>query len=285
MFCDLHTHSIYSDGTLTPAQIITEAKKIGLGAIALTDHNTVAGLPEFMEEAKRQNILAVGGVELSTAYEDIEFHLLGYFIRPEHYQAVERLTKEFFVLKEISNIETIERFVDAGYEISYADVRKKNPTGNVNRAHIASELLKKGYVESISHAFQTILNEKSGFYVPPTRLQLTDAIKFLREIKAIPIIAHPLKDVDEKTLRELLPIMIEAGLMGMETYHSSYDSETIERAVRIAEEFQLLQSGGSDFHGDNKVNIHLGWGKGNLKIPMRFYEDISKASPASEVEV
>jgi predicted metal-dependent phosphoesterase TrpH len=173
-------------------------------------------------------------------------------------------------------METIERLCEAGYMISYADVRKKNATGNVNRAHIAAELLKKGYVESISHAFQTILSDDGGFYVPPTRLQLTDAIQFLKEIDAIPVLAHPLKDVDEESFRKMLPIMIEAGLMGMETYHSSYDAYTIERAVSIAEEFKLLQSGGSDFHGENKPNIQLGRGKGNLEIPMMFYENIRK---------
>lgn len=275
-YCDLHTHSNYSDGTFSPAEIIAEAKRIGLGAIALTDHNTVAGLFEFMEEARKQEILAVGGVELSTEYEAKEFHLLGLFVKPEHYRDVERLTKEFFALKEISNMETIERLCEAGYMISYADVRKKNATGNVNRAHIAAELLEKGYVESISHAFQTVLSEEGGFYVPPTRLQLTDAIRFLREIDAIPVLAHPLKDVDEESFRKMLPTMIEAGLMGMETYHSSYDAYTIKRAISIAEKFKLLQSGGSDFHGKNKPNIQLGCGKGNLEIPMVFYENLRR---------
>lgn len=277
MSCDLHTHSIYSDGTFSPAEIIAEAKKLKLRAVALTDHNTVAGLPFFMEEAQRQGVTAVGGTELSTEHNGIEFHLLGLFIDPCHYKDVEYLAKEFHVLKEISNIKTIENLNDAGYNISYSDIRKKNPKGNLNRAHIASELLLKGYVESITHAFNTLLSEEAGFYTPNKHLQLIDAVKFIREIDAIPIIAHPMNDTDEETLREILPEIIEAGLMGIEVYHSAYDSKKTETAVKIAEDFRLLKSGGSDFHGTTKPDISLGYGKGSLCIPDEIYLKLSDA--------
>lgn len=280
MNCDLHMHSIFSDGTYHPHEIIAEAKRIGLGAVALTDHNTVAGLPDFIREAERQGVTAVGGVELSTAHENIEYHLLGLFVAPEHYNEVERLAKEFHVLKEISNMETIERLNDAGYMISYADVRKKNPTGNVNRAHMAAELLEKGYVESVSHAFKTLLNDSAGFYVPPTRLQLMAAIAFLREINAIPVLAHPLQDADENTIRSLLPEAVAAGLIGLETRHSSFDSVQTETAERIAADFKLLPSGGSDFHGKTKPDISLGTGKGDLSVPMENYYRLRDAHAA-----
>lgn len=277
MSCDLHTHSIYSDGTVSPAKILSEAKQIGLDAVALTDHNTIAGLPDFIDTAKKLDIIAIGGVELSTAYNDKEIHLLGLFVSPEHYNDVEGLAKEFHILKEISNIETIERLNDAGYLINYADVRHKNPTGNVNRAHIASELMAKGYVQSITEAFNTILSEAAGFYVPPARLQLIEAIRFLKEISALPIIAHPLKDLTEPNLRSLLPIAIDAGLRGIEVYHSSYDDSKIAASKIIASEFNLLQSGGSDFHGSNKPDIKLGFGKGNLKIPTDIFNKLLDA--------
>lgn len=277
MKCDLHTHSVYSDGTFTPGEIIAEAKKTGLGAIALTDHNTVSGVAEFMAEAEKAGITAVAGVELSTAHDDKEYHLLGLFISPEEYSAVEMLAKEFHVLKEISNIETIERLNEAGYMISYADVRKKNPTGNVNRAHIAAELMEKGYVKSVNEAFENLLYSGAGFYEPPARLMLMDAIRFLREIKVVPVIAHPLKDVDEATLRKLLPEAIGEGLMGIEVYHSDYDDELIRTAIKVAEDFGLLGSGGSDFHGANKPAISLGKGKGNLDISIDVYNELYEA--------
>ena len=268
--CDLHTHSVFSDGTYTPSEIIAEAKRLGL-IIALTDHNTAAGLPEFMDAAREQGVTAVPGVEFSTEYNGIELHLLGLFVLPEHYAAVERMVKEQHVLKEISNMELVERLNQAGYLIDYAKVKGRNPNGNANRAHMAAELLEQGYVASIREAFDTILSDTGGFYVPPSRLQLMDVIKELRCIGVLPVLAHPLQELTESELKKLLPIAIEAGLAGMETMHASYSPEMICLAEKIASEFNLLSSGGSDFHGAIKPDIRLGTGKGWLCIPENMY--------------
>lgn len=273
MSCDLHTHSLHSDGTAKVSELLIEAKRLGL-TIALTDHNTVSGLKEFMEYASEIGVTAVPGTELSCAYGEYEFHLLGLFIKPQYYDRVERLAKEFHVLKEISNIEMIERLNDAGYNIDYSEVKKRNPNGNANRAHVAAVLLEKGYVSSIVEAFDTILSEEYGFYVQPVRLQLVDAIRFLREIEALPILAHPLKDVDAETLSGILHSLIDAGLVGIETMHSSYTSEMIEKSKDIAKRFGLLESGGSDYHGLVKPDVHIGVGKGNLDIPDQVYNDL-----------
>ncbi|MBR6522561.1 MAG: PHP domain-containing protein [Oscillospiraceae bacterium] len=274
--CDLHTHSVFSDGTYTPREIVTEAKQLGL-IIALTDHNTAAGLPEFMETARELGVAAVPGVEFSTDYKGKELHLLGLFVLPEHYAAIERLVKEQHVLKEISNMELVERLNNAGYAIDYANVKRRNPNGNANRAHMAAELLEQGYVQSIKEAFDTILSEDAGFYLPPSRLQLTDVIKDLRRIGVLPILAHPLQDMTEQELRELLPEAIESGLFGIETMHSSYTDEMICIAEEIASEYGLSVSGGSDFHGSVKPDIFLGTGKGNLNIPERVYTNLLRA--------
>ena len=271
MICDLHTHSIHSDGTDTPAQLIAQAKDLGLSVIALTDHNTVAGLADFLREAETQGVTALGGTELSCSHEDKEFHLLGLFIQPQYYKKVERLAKEFHVLKEISNIELVERLNAAGYQIDYANVKKRNPGGNANRAHVAAELLDHGYVTSVAEAFATILSDDYGFYVQPQRLLLTDAIAFLREIHALPVLAHPLKDIDADTLIRLLPQLIDAGLQGIETMHSSYSVEDIRISKEIAHDFHLLESGGSDYHGAVKPDVRMGSGKDNLAIPSEIY--------------
>lgn len=273
MKCDLHTHSINSDGTATPDEIIAQAKELGL-IIALTDHNTAAGLTDFMSAATENGVTAVAGTELSSEYNGIEFHLLGLFIDPENYHKVERLAKEFHVLKEISNIEMVERLNDAGYDITYADVKKRNPNGNANRAHVAAELLEKGYVSSIKEAFSTILSEDAGFYIQPVRLQLIDGIHFLREISAVPVLAHPLEDTTPEALVDMLPELIEAGLAGIETMHSAYDDEKIKIAKEIAARFNLLESGGSDYHGSVKPDIQLGRGKGSLDIPQSIYDNL-----------
>ena len=268
--CDLHTHSVFSDGTYTPTELVAEAKRLGL-IIALTDHNTVAGLPEFTEAAKRLGVTAVPGVEISTEHNGKELHLLGLFVFPEHYAAVERMVKEQHVLKEISNMELVERLNQAGYLIDYVKVKGRNPNGNANRAHVAAELLEQGYVTSVREAFDTILSDHGGFYVPPSRLQLIDVIKELRRIGVLPVLAHPLQELTESELRELLPDAIEAGLIGMETTHSSYAPETIDLAEVMAQEHHLLSSGGSDFHGSVKPDVSLGTGKGWLCVPEKIY--------------
>ena len=274
--CDLHTHSVFSDGTYTPGEIVAEAKRLGL-IVALTDHNTAAGLSEFMDAAHRLGVTAVPGVEFSTEYKGKELHLLGLFVLPEHYAVVERMVKEQHVLKEISNMELVERLNQAGYLIDYAKVKGRNPNGNANRAHIAAELLEQGCVTSIREAFDTILSDHGGFYVPPPRLQLIDVIQELRRIGVLPVLAHPLQELTEPELRELLPKAIEAGVAGLETMHSSYTPEMIGLAEKIAAEFSLLPSGGSDFHGSIKPDISLGTGKGRLCIPSKTYSNLFTA--------
>ena len=273
MRCDLHTHSVFSDGTCTPGEIVAEAKRLNL-IIALTDHNTTSGLPEFMSAAVEQGVTAVPGVEISTEYHGKELHLLGLFVLPQHYAAVERMVKEQHVLKEISNMELVERLNQAGFLIDYMKVKGRNPSGNANRAHVAAELLELGYVTSIAEAFETVLSEEGGFYVPPLHLQLLDVIRELRRIGVVSVLAHPMQELTEPELRELLPHAIEAGLAGIETMHSSYAPETIELAEKMAAEFGLLASGGSDFHGSVKPDIELGVGNGWLCVPVSKYLDL-----------
>ena len=276
LWCDLHTHSVFSDGTYTPGEIVAEAKRRGL-IVALTDHNTVAGLPEFMTAAQDLGVTVVPGVEFSTEYEEKELHLLGLFILPEQYPVVEQMVKEQNILKEISNIELVERLNEAGYMIDYADIKRRNLNSVVNRAHMAAALLEQGYVTSVRDAFNTILSDNGGFYVQPYHLPLIDVIKALKRIGALAVLAHPLQEMTEQELRSLLPEAIEAGLAGMETTHSSYSPETIDLSKRIAAEYNLLPSGGSDFHGSVKPEISLGTGKGWHSIPASIYSELLAA--------
>lgn len=270
-FCDLHTHSHYSDGTFAPAEIIAEAAALGLSAVALTDHNTVAGLPEFLAAAQGGTIQAVPGVEISTEYGEVELHIVGLFLPPDRFDTVTSFLDGFNQKKAESNRQLIHALTRAGYDLNYEEICRSHPEGTVNRATIAAALLEKGYVSSINDAFKGLLSKKSGYYVPPQRLSSLDAIDFLRSIGTVPVLAHPFLNLKtEAALRSFLAEAIPHGLAAMETIYSSFTPEQTALARQLAREFGILESGGSDFHGDTKPQIRLGSGKGNLAVPADF---------------
>lgn len=265
-FCDLHTHSTFSDGTCTPQQLIRQAEQMKLSAVVLCDHNTVAGLPDFVKAGEGSPVEAVPAVEFSTQYGETELHILGIYIRPEKYAAVTQLLEELLRAKERSNIALVQKLATAGIVLDYEKIKAQS--GNyVNRAVIGAEMVRQGFVASVPDAFKQYLSESRGFYVPPRRLDSYEAIRFIKSIGAAAVLAHPLLNLDEAGLREFLPRAVEAGLDGMEVYYSKYTPAETALAEHIAKEFQLLPSGGSDYHGDNKPGIELGVGRGDLQIP------------------
>lgn len=271
--CDLHTHSVYSDGTLTPAELIDAAVGAGLSALAMTDHNTVTGLNDFISASVGKPLDTVPGVEFTTAYNGTELHILGLFIRPDSFDRINKYIDRATVLKEESNYKLIHRLQERGYDITYVEIME-NSKGHINRANIAAELMKKGYLKSISEGFQTILHKDYGLYEPPERLSSLETISFIRSIGSVAVWAHPYFHMNFEQADEFLPHAVEAGLQGMETMYSTYDEETTEIARRTALRFGICESGGSDFHGANKPHIALGKGQGNLCIPYEFYEKL-----------
>lgn len=274
--CDLHTHSAYSDGTVMPAEIIEQAEKIGLSAVALTDHNTVAGLPSFFEAANGKNVEAIGGVELSTDFEDVELHIVGLFIEERHFEAIEGLVAELKLRKEESNLLLVQALNGAGYAIDYEEIKSRTPKKHINRAHFASALLEKGYVQSIPEAFDTLLSKTGGYYTQPKRLDVFETIAFLKKIGCVSVLAHPFQELDEEGVRRFLTLAKPYGLDGMETEYAKYDAETVKKAKAIAKEFNVKESGGSDFHGERRKGTYIGIGQGNLRVPMAFVETLRK---------
>lgn len=269
--CDLHTHSVYSDGTFTPAELIDGAIDAGLSAIAMTDHNTISGLNEFAAAGEGKPIELVPGVEFTTADNGIELHILGLFINPETHYTINSYIDKAATLKEESNYRLVKRLQEHGYDITYVEILE-NSKGHVNRANIAAELVKKGYIESIDWAFKNILHKDYGLYEPPERLSSIETIRFIREIGAVAVWAHPYFHMTIDQAEEFLPRAVAAGLQGMETIYSTYDDETTKKAKEVCRRFGICESGGSDFHGANKPKISLGKGYGNLRIPYEFYE-------------
>ena len=274
--CDLHTHSLFSDGTCTPEEIIDSALEKGLSAVALCDHNCVAGLPRFLAAAEGKDICAIPGAEFSVDYNGTELHLLGLFLRESSFAEISRLMGEIAVYKEKSNIELAQRLNDAGIAVDYKLIKGKTLNGNVNRTHFAEEIISMGLAESMAEAFKKYLSEDAGYYKEPKRLTVWEAMNIIKNSGGAAVLAHPFLNLTEEELIEFLPIAKEKGLVGMECYYSEYDEKTTETALSFALKFGLCPSGGSDFHGDKKPSIKLGVGKGNLKIPFEWAEKIKK---------
>ena len=277
---DLHTHTNFSDGTYSPAELIDEAERLGLAALALCDHNTVRGLDEFLAAAQGRNVEAIPGIEFSTDYltpegRTLELHVLALFVRPEYYETIHALVEPMIQRKEKSNRDLIASLQKAGYDITYDEVLAEGQD-NINRAHVAGLLTKKGYTSSNNEAFRTVLSLERGFYKEPKRLPAFETIEFIRSIGAVPVLAHPFLQFKDNAagLRAFLDRAIPCGLVGMETLYSTYDEETIVLSRAIAHEYGLCESGGSDFHGSRKPDISLGTGKGNLAVPMGFLEKL-----------
>ncbi len=281
---DLHTHSTYSDGTLTPAQLIALAQELHLEAIALCDHNTVAGMPEFLAAAEESGVEAIPGIEFSTDYGETELHILALFVEPAHYAAVTAKVKEMLVRKEASNLALIGSLGRAGISLDYAAIKAATPNGQVNRAVIAAEMVRLGYCTSVKEAFRLWLSAKHGHFQPPKRLDACETIRFIRSIGAVSVLAHPFLNLEEKSLREFLAQAVGCGLEGMETEYSTFSQQQRTLARQIAAEFGLLMSGGSDFHGENKPDIQLGTGRGDLRVPKELLEQLRSRKAEKSVD-
>lgn len=273
--CDLHIHSVYSDGTLTPAELIRLAEKSEVYAVALCDHNTVAGLPAFLEAASASRVQAVPGIEFSTDYRGGELHILGLFVGLQHYAAVTERVEQMLQRKEQSNLDLIAGLRGAGIRLDYEKIKAATPGGCVNRAVIAAEMVRLGCCASVKEAFSNWLSEKHGYFHPPRRLDALETIGFIKSIGAVAVLAHPFLNLDEAGLREFLPRAVACGLDAMEVFYPKFSREETLLAGQLAEEFGLLPSGGSDFHGANKPDIQLGTGRSNLSIPGRVADALA----------
>lgn len=272
--CDLHVHSVFSDGTCTPEQLLELAESAGLSAIALCDHNTVAGLPSFLEAAKGGKVEAIPGIEFSTEYLGKELHILGMFITQEHYGAITKRLDELLVQKEKSNIALVEALCQAGLPMDYEQIKERTPDGYVNRALIAAEMVRLGYCNTVKEAFSNWLSPKHGYYCPPQRPLAYDTIRFIKSIGGVAVLAHPFLNLTEEELRQFLPQAITSGLDAMEVYYPMYDASQTVLACDIAKEFGIAFSGGSDFHGTNKPHIAIGKGTGDLAVPMQVLDTL-----------
>lgn len=274
-YCDLHTHSCFSDGADTPQALADAACRAGLYAIALTDHNTVAGLADFAHAAESRGILPVSGCEFSTDFAGNELHILGLFLPRDSWPEVAAYTEIRNRRKARSNRDCCERLAAAGYDVSYDDILEKNPGASINRMHIARELMSKGYTASVWEGFERLLQPEHGFFREPARLDALDTIRRIRQWGGAAVWAHPLISITPAEIEAFIPEAKEAGLDGIETLYSLYSPEDTRFMQSLAEAHGLLPSGGSDYHGINKPGIEIGTGKGGLRIPREYLEALA----------
>lgn len=271
-FVDLHVHSTRSDGTYEPKELVDYALEKGLTAIAITDHDTVDAIDEMVEYAKDKPIEIIPGIEYSTEYNKRDVHIVGLFIN--HKAPVFQEYLESFKQSRINrNHKLCTNLQSAGIDITYDALVEMFPNAVITRAHYGKYLLQKGYVKSINEAFDRYLGDHTKYFVHREKITPQQVIEVTLKAGGIPVLAHPtLYKLGKEQLEVLVATLKAQGLMGIETLYSTYTSRDERNIKSLAEKYELLQSGGSDFHGENKPGLDLAVGYGKLYI----HEDILK---------
>ena len=269
---DLHTHTTASDGSLSPEELVQLAKHQGVAALAVTDHDSVAGLKRAGAEGARLGVEIIPGIEISCLYADVELHVLGYFINAED-PRLEATLAQYLASRNDRNPRIVERLRELGCDLTYEDVKAFAGSATVGRPHIAQVLLRNGYVKSVAEAFDRYLADGGPAYVPRVLPTPAAAIGLIRQIGGLPILAHPVYTSRLKEpFEQVCATLKNVGLMGIESLYSSHTQQQTDRYRSVAREHALLVTGGSDFHGDSKPNILVGTGYGNLGIPADLLE-------------
>lgn len=273
---DLHVHSSASDGTFTPTELVAEAKRAGLSAFALTDHDTTDGIAEASKAAKAVGMELIPGVELSTEYEGKEIHVLGLYIDTQN-ATLQKQMADFRHSRDNRNVLMFEKLRAEGFDITQKALEACFPDAVITRAHIARYLLDKGYIPDIKTAFSEYIGDGCRCYVGRPKVTPMDAVDYIRSAGGTPVLAHPvIYHMERPKLMQMIREMKEHGLVGIEAIYSENTPADEQTYKTIAREQELLITGGSDFHGTNKPDIRLGVGRGKLYIPYTILEKIKE---------
>lgn len=255
---DLHMHSTASDGTLTPTELVEEAKKSGLKVMALTDHDTLDGIDEARKRASELEIEFINGIEFSTEYNEGEVHILGYFLDEKNIKLLELLDK--LKKERVERTEKILKKLEK-YKcyISMEDLQKEVKGNLISRAHIANAMMAKGFVYSKAEAFKIYLRTGGLASEPKKELNALEAVSFIKSIGGLASLAHPkLTGLSGGTLEKLVILLKEQGLDAIEVYYPEQTQKETEIYKILCDKFGLLYTGGSDFHGMNRPDTLLG---------------------------
>lgn len=281
---DLHTHSTASDGTLAPTALVELAARKGLAAIALTDHDSLAALDEARRAGLRLGVEVVAGVELSLTHAGCDVHLLAYFVDPAEPRLATRLAR----LREVRakrGERIVEKLRALGVDVTFEDVARHAGAGAVGRPHVARALVEKRIVASVSEAFDRWLGDGRPAFVEKEKLDAEEALGLVHGARGVAVLAHP-GLLPEASRYKILRDLATLGMEGVEVEHSRHSSEERRRLRDIANELRLVTTGGSDFHGENKPEVDLGYGVGgNVRVTTATLEALraratARAEPA-----
>ena len=266
-YIDLHVHSTYSDGTCTPKELIKLAEDAGLTYFALTDHDTVEGIPHALAAAKTSRVTVIPGVELSSDHEHTDIHIVGLGIDYEHPEFTKHL-RQFQEERQNRNKKMCEKLAAAGLDISYDALKNAFPDAILTRCHIARFLYDKGYTSTLREAFDIYIGSHCPCYVPRQKITPAKAVSLIKLSGGCAVLAHPLLyHLSDKELCKLIEHLKPVGLDAIEAIYSCNEADDEMYVRSLAKKYGLAISGGSDFHGTNKPDISLGTGKDNIRVP------------------
>lgn len=271
---DLHIHTTESDGTETPEEAVRLAARLGLRAIAITDHDTAAGYPAAAAEGERLGVEVVPGIEISTVHRG-PVHIIGYYLdldTPELREVLDWMIRD----RDERNRKIAAHMAADGLPVDYEEMKRRFGHA-IGRPHFAELLVEMGLARDVKDGFDRFVEKGQRYYEARHFLTMEEAIGLIRRAGGVPVLAHPFQyRLGEGALRELIEHAIRAGLQGLECRYSLYDAAQTETLLALAEEYGLQPTGGSDYHGTVKPHIALGTGRGDLAVPYVWLEGIKK---------
>jgi hypothetical protein len=275
---DLHMHSTFSDGTLTPEELIAAGKAVGLKAMALTDHDTTGGIARYLAAAEAAGIRAISGVEVSADPPAGTMHVLGYCVKPENITLKDHL-KWIREGRDARNREILHKLNQLGIRITMEDVNRHVHEDVVARPHFAQALIEKGYAKDKRDAFDKYLARGKPAYTDRRRLTPEAVMSLIRGAGGVPSLAHPFSlKLGNSALKKELAKLRDVGLMGLECYYPEHTPDMQRDYLKIARELGLIATGGSDYHGV-AGHSRLGVGYGSLSVPDDVVDRIEEARP------
>lgn len=270
-YADLHVHTFFSDSTFSPEEVIKTADKMGVDTIAITDHDCIDAIPISIEEGKKYGIEIIPGIEMTVEEKDTEVHILGYFIEWESSWLKEKLK----VLQD-SRVDRIYKMIgllkEHGVEVNPQEVFHLAGKGSVGRLHLAMAMYRTRKIRNIQEAFTKYIGHSKPCHVPHMRFSTEDAIKMILKVKGVPVLAHPAIMARDEFIKEF----IKYGLRGIEVYHTDHSPGTSRRYLKIAQENDLLATGGSDCHGLGKGRVLIGLVKVKHELVDKLREEAEK---------